>query len=203
MEATSNKYITVAYKLYAMEDGEKDFVEEATAEHPFQFISGMGTTLETFENQVVGLNKGDKFEFSIPANEAYGEYDEEHVLDLPKDIFVIDGRFDAEMIQEGRAVPLMDAEGHRMTGTVVEVREDVVVMDMNHPLAGAELLFVGEVVENREATAEEIQGMINMMTSDGCNCGSCGGGCGEDGCGEDGCGHDHDHDHHGCGGCHH
>ena len=55
METVENKYITVAYKLYAIEDGEKDFTEEATAEHPFQFISGLGLTLESFEDQVKDL----------------------------------------------------------------------------------------------------------------------------------------------------
>ncbi len=43
METVENKYITVAYKLYSIENGEKDFEEEAPAEHPFQFISGLGT----------------------------------------------------------------------------------------------------------------------------------------------------------------
>ena len=52
METVENKYITVAYKLYTMEDGEKELFEEAKAEHPFQFISGLGTTLEDFENQI-------------------------------------------------------------------------------------------------------------------------------------------------------
>ena len=65
METAENKYITVAYKLYTTEDGEKDLVEEAKAEHPFQFISGLGTTLEAFESQIAPLNKGDKFEFTI------------------------------------------------------------------------------------------------------------------------------------------
>ena len=69
-----NKYITVAYKLYVMQDGQKTLVEEATAEHPFQFISGLGTTLERFESEVAALNKGDKFDFVIPSAEAYGEY---------------------------------------------------------------------------------------------------------------------------------
>lgn len=186
----SNKYITVAYKLYTIEDGERDLVEEAKADHPFQFISGLGTTLEAFENQIVNLKKGDKFDFTIPYADAYGEFVEEHVIDLPKHIFEIEGKFDAEMIKEGNMVPLMDSEGRRLNGTVMEVKEDVVVMDMNHPLAGADLNFVGEVVENREATNEEVQGMINMMSGGGCNCG-----CDE--CG-DGCG---DHDHQGCGGC--
>ena len=67
METVENKYITVAYKLYTMEDGEKELFEEAKAEHPFQFISGLGTTLEDFENQITALSKGDKFDFTIPA----------------------------------------------------------------------------------------------------------------------------------------
>ena len=62
METVENKYITLAYKLYTIENGEKEFTEEAPAEHPFQFISGLGLTLESFENQVKDLNKGDKFD---------------------------------------------------------------------------------------------------------------------------------------------
>lgn len=187
----SNKYITVAYKLYTIEDGERDLVEEAKAEHPFQFISGLGTTLEAFESQIVNLKKGDKFDFTIPTADAYGDFEEDHVIELPKNIFEINGKFDAEMIKEGNMVPLMDSEGRRLNGTVMEVKADAVVMDMNHPLAGADLNFVGEVVENREATNEEVQGMINMMTGGGgCNCGC-------DDCGDGDCG---DHDHEGCGG---
>ena len=51
METVENKYITLAYKLYTIENGEKEFTEEAPAEHPFQFISGLGLTLESFENR--------------------------------------------------------------------------------------------------------------------------------------------------------
>ena len=69
-----NKYITVAYKLYVMQDGQKTLVEEATVEHPFQFITGLGTTLERFETEITALKKGDKFKFVIPTAEAYGEY---------------------------------------------------------------------------------------------------------------------------------
>ena len=111
METVENKYITVAYKLYTMEDGEKELFEEAKAEHPFQFISGLGTTLEDFENQITALSKGDKFDFTIPADKAYGQYDEQHVIDLPKNIFEIDGKFDSERIKEGNIVPLMTGDG--------------------------------------------------------------------------------------------
>ena len=57
METVENKYITVAYKLYTIEDGEKDLVEEAKAENPFQFISGLGTTLEAFESQIASTKE--------------------------------------------------------------------------------------------------------------------------------------------------
>ena len=176
METVENKYITVAYKLYTMEDGEKELFEEAKAEHPFQFISGLGTTLEDFENQITALSKGDKFDFTIPADKAYGQYDEQHVIDLPKNIFEIDGKFDSERVVEGAVIPLMTSEGQRINGSVVEVKDDVVVMDMNHPLAGCDLNFVGEITENRPATNDELSEMARMMSGGGCS-GGCGGGC--------------------------
>ena len=172
METVENKYITLAYKLYSIENGEKEFTEEAPAEHPFQFISGLGLTLEAFESQVKDLKKGDKFDFTIKAEEAYGEYDEEHVIDLPKNIFEIEGKFDSERVVEGAVIPLMTSEGQRINGSVVEVKDDVVVMDMNHPLAGCDLNFVGEVTENRPATNDELAEMARMMSG-----GGCGGGC--------------------------
>ena len=176
METVENKYITLAYKLYTIENGEKEFTEEAPAEHPFQFISGLGLTLESFENQVKDLNKGDKFDFTIKAEEAYGEYDEEHVIDLPKNIFEIEGKFDSERVVEGAVIPLMTSEGQRINGSVVEVKDDVVVMDMNHPLAGCDLNFVGEITENRPATNDELSEMARMRSGGGCS-GGCGGGC--------------------------
>lgn len=190
MEKAENKYITVAYKLYTIEDGEKDFTEEATTEHPFQFISGLGMTLDAFESQIAGLNEGDKFDFTLSPAEAYGDYDEEHVIDLPKEIFLIDGKFDSEHIVEGAVIPLMTSDGHRVNGSVVEVKDKVVVMDMNHPLAGCALNFVGQVVTNRPATNQELADAARMMSG---GCGSCGG-----------CGGDNDCDcESGCGGCCH
>ena len=185
METVENKYITLAYKLYSIENGEKEFTEEAPAEHPFQFISGLGLTLEAFESQVKDLKKGDKFDFTIKAEEAYGEYDAEHVIDLPKNIFEIEGKFDSERVVEGAVIPLMTSEGQRINGSVVEVKDDVVVMDMNHPLAGCDLNFVGEVTENRPATNDELAEMARMMSGGGCS-GGCNGGCDCGDCG-DGC----------------
>ena len=184
-----NKYITVAYTLYAIENGKKELIEEAPVEHPFQFISGLGTVLERFDAEITPLNAGDKFEFIIPCAEAYGEYMPEGVREVSKDMFKIDGVFDAERIYEGAIIPLQDNEGHHFYATVNEVTDTTVTVDLNHPHAGKDLNFCGEVVTSRPATNEEIQSTLNMLSGEGCGCGCCGGDC-EGGCDE------------GCGGCH-
>ena len=194
-----NNYINVAYKLYVKDvedDTVESLVEESSAEHPFQFISNLGEVLPAFEAQVANLPKGSDFDFVIPCADGYGEYHDELMFDVEKKIFEIDGRFDKERIYEGNVIPLMGPDGERFYGLVIEIKEDAVTIDLNHPRAGQDLHYVGTVVENREATTDEVTGRINMMSSGGCGCGcgSCGGDCG---CG---CG-DHDSDC-GCGHCH-
>lgn len=197
MDTTPNKYITVAYELYTEMDGEKELIEKATTEHPFQFISGLGTTLDAFEEKIKPLVKGEKFNICLTVDEAYGPYEQERVIEVNKDIFKVNNHFDKERIYPGAVVPLMNADGERFNGTIAEVKESTVVVDLNHPLAGKELNFVGEVTENRDATKDEIQGMLNMLSGEGgCGCGCCGDDCGE----ECGCG-SHDEGCH-CGHCH-
>ncbi|MTU74588.1 peptidylprolyl isomerase, partial [Parabacteroides merdae] len=92
----------------------------------------------------------------------------------------------------GNTVPMMDSNGNRMNGSVLEVKEDVVVMDFNHPLAGETLHFNGEVIDVHEPTAEEIAALTAPAGGCGCGCDDCGSGCG-----------DHNHESGcGCGGCH-
>ena len=71
MNTTGNKFIAVSYKLYTIEDGERELVEETTAGRPFQFLSGFGLTLEAFENQIVGLEKGAEFDFELTKEYSY------------------------------------------------------------------------------------------------------------------------------------
>lgn len=195
--AVENKYITVAYKLYVRdeEDVEETLVEECDAAHPFQFISKLGAVLPAFENGVAELNKGDKFDFVIPCKDAYGEFNDELMFDVEKSIFMIDGKFDDQHIFDGNVVPMRGEDGSVFNATIIEVKDDAVTIDLNHPRAGEDLHFVGDVVESRVATNEEVTELLNYM-SGGCHCGGgcggCGGGCGEGGCeggcGEGGCG---------------
>ena len=133
MKITANKFVAVTYDLNVGEGEERELMEKAVAEAPLKFIFGTGAMLPAFEDALKGLEVGDKFDFSIAPADAYGEYVEDHVLDLPKNIFEVEGKFDSEIIKEGNTVPMMDSNGNRLNGSVLEVKDDVVVMDFNHP----------------------------------------------------------------------
>lgn len=186
-QQTPNKYVTVAYELYTDNDkGIHELVEKAPIEHPFQFISGLGIALDSFENKILALTEGEAFDFVLKVDEAYGPYEQDHVIELPKETFAINGRFDKDMVYPGAVLPLVNADGMRFQGLVLELKDNTVIIDLNHPLAGKDLHFKGQVVTMRDATNEEIQALINH---EGCNCGDdCEGGC-EGGCG----GHHHEH----------
>ncbi len=190
MEKKTNKYIAVAYKLYTNDNGTENIFEEATAERPFAFISGMGLALDAFEDAVANLAKEEAFDFTLTKEQAYGEHEAERVLDLDREMFCIDGKLDTEHIFVGSIIPLQNENGQRFPGKVLEIGDEKVVVDLNHPLAGKELHFKGSILESREATNEEIQNMINQLTG-GCggHCEGCGGDC-EGGC-EGGCGNCH------------
>lgn len=186
-QQTPNKYVTVAYELYTDNDqGIHELVEKAPIEHPFQFISGLGIALDSFESKILALAEGEAFDFVLKVDEAYGPYEQDHVIELPKETFAINGRFDKDMVYPGAVLPLVNADGMRFQGLVLELKDNTVIIDLNHPLAGKDLHFKGQVVTMRDATNEEIQALINH---EGCNCGGdCEGGC-EGGCG----GHHHEH----------
>lgn len=181
MEVSDNKYVTVVYDLNVGEGEERELMECATAQQPLEFIFGTNSMLEAFENQLRGLSQGDKFSFRLTPEEAYGDYDDTKVIELPKNIFEIDGKIDGEVLFEGNTLPMMDSSGNRLMGSVVSIGDEVVTMDFNHPLAGEIMHFEGSVMGVREASVEEIAA---LFSGGGCGCGSCDCGSGqEDGCG--------------------
>lgn len=193
MKISTNTFVSLSYDLNVGEGEERELMERATAETPLEFIFGTGSMLEAFEKNLDGLTQGDSFSFVLTPEQAYGEYDDEHVVDLPRNIFEVDGKINEEVIFEGNTVPMMDTNGNRLNGSVVAVKDDVVTMDFNHPLAGETLNFSGKVLNVRESTPEEIAALF--APQGGCGCGSgCGCGDGEEeacGCGDEksgGCG---------------
>lgn len=193
MEKITNKKIRVAYTLISHRNGESEEVEKTTREQPFEFLSGVGYTLDAFEENLKELKKGDTFDFTIPSAEAYGDYDPDHVQDFDREVFTIDGKFDSAHIYAGNVVEMMRADGSPILGTVKEVTPFKVVMDFNHPLAGCDLQFFGNVVDSRPASETEMKKFYDALRAAQRGCGGCSG-CKGDGCG-DGC-------EDGCNGCH-
>ena len=197
MENKHNMFVAVSYTLYTVDGEKKEKIEEAPASKPFEFITGFGVTLDEFEKQIAQLDKGADFEFQLSKEQAYGDFEQERVLDLDRSIFQINGHFDHENIFEGAVVPLQNEDGNRFYGRVLEIGADKVKMDLNHPLAGKTLCFSGKVIDKREATNQEIQNLVNFLSGEH----SCGCGCGCDDCGGD-CDDHHRDGGCGCGHCH-
>jgi FKBP-type peptidyl-prolyl cis-trans isomerase SlyD len=157
MKIEKNKVVSVTYMLEANTPGEdRQHVETAGREHPLTFLFGSGGLIPAFEENLSGLVLGDNFSFSIDAADAYGETQQEALVDLPIDLFKVDGVLDMEMMQTGNMIPMSDREGNRLDGRIVAITGETVKMDFNHPLAGHQLHFSGEVIEVREASEEEI-----------------------------------------------
>jgi FKBP-type peptidyl-prolyl cis-trans isomerase SlyD len=191
MKITDSKYVTLTYDLNVGEGDERELMEQATPERPLEFIFGTNSMLKAFEDNIYGLSEGDSFKFSLTPDEAYGDYDETRIIDLPKSIFEVDGKIDHQMLFEGNTLPMMDSDGNRLTGSVVSITEDTVTMDFNHPLAGETMHFEGVIQGVRDASPEEIAALFSGggcgCGNDSCGCGdkgdSCGCGSGDGGCG--------------------
>lgn len=152
---SENKVVRLTYEL--SEDSKKDeVIEKVDADQPATFLFGVGGLLPEFEENLFGLKEGDSFKFSIASDNAYGPLDPNALVDIPKEAFTIDGKVQDDMLQVGSILPMRDNEDNFLQGRIVELRDDVVIMDFNHPLAGKDLYFKGTIIDVREATAEEI-----------------------------------------------
>ena len=191
MIVENEKVVTATYEMFVDgENGQEELMERATADHPLVYCHGIGMMLPKFEEALAGKQKGDKFDFRIDRTDAYGEYDEEGVLDLDKKMFFNgDGEFDSERVYVGAIVPMNTVDGQVVNAQILEISKDKVTIDLNHPLAGENLHFVGEILDLRDVTPAELDALRHPHKCGGCH-GSCNSSCG-DSCGN--CG--------GCGGC--
>lgn len=155
MKIENNKVVSLTYRL-SENDENGALIEEVKSEQPFVFLFGGGNLIEGFEKNVRDLGVGDNFAFSVASADAYGEYNEEHIADLPIEIFLHEGKLDNEMVKVGNVIPLRDEQGHQFNGVVKKIGLETITMDFNHPMAGKNLYFKGEVVDVRDATEEEL-----------------------------------------------
>jgi FKBP-type peptidyl-prolyl cis-trans isomerase SlyD len=157
MPIAKNNVVFISYQLaFPDEDGQPDVVEIVDENEPMVFIHGLSGLPEAFEKNLLGLNEGDTFDFSISAEDAYGNVDPNAIIQLPKSIFQAEGQTADDILKLGNFIPMTDDQGNRMQGLVVAIEDETVTMDFNHPLAEKTLMFQGKILKIREATPEEI-----------------------------------------------
>lgn len=175
MNISKNKVVSLSYEL-RVDGKDGEIIETVDADHPLSFIFGTESLVPGFERNIANLKTGDHFSFLLSCEDAYGPALDEAVVEIPKTAFIMDGELDNDMFFEGNAVPMVDSQGNHLNGVIAEIKDDSVIMDFNHPLAGDDLFFSGAVVDVREATPEELaHGLRSNCPSEGC--GSCSGSC--------------------------
>ncbi len=156
MQITKNAVVSVSYALHEKTiDGK--LIEKTADEQPFTFLFGVNSLIPDFEKNLDGLQVGENFSFGIEAANAYGLKDDRNVVDLPIEAFVVDGELASELLQVGKVIPMRGQDGEVMHGQVAGVSDTIIKMDFNHPMAGTDLFFTGQVLNIREATASELE----------------------------------------------
>ena len=146
-KVTENMAVSMEYTLTV--DGE---VLDSSEEHgPIEFLLGYQNIIPGLEKAVEGMAVGESKDVVVAAKDGYGESDPSEIKDVSKDEFP-----DEIPLKPGVDLEMKDDEGHLVHGTILEVGEESIKMDFNHPLAGKELHFAVKVVGLREATAEEL-----------------------------------------------
>lgn len=148
MKVAKDLVVSLAYQVRT-EDGV--LVDESPVSAPLDYLHGHGSLISGLENALDGHEVGDKFDVAVGANDAYGQYDENLVQRVPKDVFM-----GVDELQVGMRF-LAETDQGPVPVEITEVEDDHVVVDGNHMLAGQNLKFNVEVVAIREATAEELE----------------------------------------------
>ena len=168
MKVSENKLVTVEYKLFVKRpDDILEIMERASKYAPFIYLHGSGMAMPKFEELMEGKTANEEFEFTIECKDAHGEYSQENIIDLPFSVFTDEEEIDLEQFFQGAIVPLIDSTGQKINAEIVSINEDSITMDLNHPLAGEDLIFKGRVIDVKEPTEEDLRELLS------CNCNGC------------------------------
>jgi FKBP-type peptidyl-prolyl cis-trans isomerase SlyD len=183
MTITKDSVVEIEYTLT---DSQNEVIDSSEGSGPLEYLHGHENIIPGLEKELEGKSAGATFKTTVAPLEAYGERQEELVVQVNRSQFPSDVE-----LTEGMQFEAGSPDGSRVV-TVTAIDGDSITVDANHPLAGETLHFDVKVVSVRAATEEEIQS--GLQSSCGCGCGDdCGddcdcedGGCGSGGCS---CGH--------------
>lgn len=135
---------------YAVSDSEDTLIDSSYDHKPLAVIHGTRYLIPGLEDALTGHEAGDKLEVSVEAEKAYGPRYDDYVQTVPKEMFA-----SIEDLDVGTQLRATTDEGEQ-TVIVIDVQEDEITVDGNHPLAGIDLKFDVEILEVRDATEEEL-----------------------------------------------
>lgn len=141
------KVVSLAYIL---KNAGGEVLDEGGSENPFAYMHGMSQIVPGLENALEGLNRGDKKSVTVEPKDGYGDFDQALLAQVSRGQFPPQVKLEAGMQFEG------GEEGRQMVFTIDKIEGDTVFINGNHPLAGQKLFFDVEVLEIRDATAEEM-----------------------------------------------
>lgn len=116
--------------------------DSSQGREPLEFTVGSGQVIKGFDQGVMGMQVGDKRTVEIPVQDAYGAKQDEMIIEFPRNQFPPDMKPEA-----GMQLMMNNGAGQSFPVTVTEVKEESVILDANHPLAGQDLIFDIELVE--------------------------------------------------------
>jgi FKBP-type peptidyl-prolyl cis-trans isomerase SlyD len=148
MKVEENKIVVFHYTV--SEGGEKVESSHDRGE-PLAFLVGKGSLIPGLEKALMGREANEKFSVDVAPSEAYGERRDDFTQRVPKKYFR-----DPDHLKPGQLEVLSVSGGGQRQVTVMKVGSSVVDVDLNHPLAGKTLTFDVEIVDVRDATAEEL-----------------------------------------------
>ena len=146
MAISENQIVSMEYEVRV----NGDVVDSNVSGDPLIFLTGKGQIIPGLENGMAHMAIGEKGDVLVEAKDAYGEYDDDAQQEVPKD------QFEGIDLQIGTPLQGQDANGELIQVTVKGVKEETVIVDFNHPLAGHDLHFSVTVLDIRDATDEEI-----------------------------------------------
>lgn len=153
---------------------EGEIIDSSEPGDPLEFIQGFENIIAGLEKAIDGLSIGDSKEVFVKAADAYGEYDPDGFIEVPKAEFPED-----IPMEVGLEISVTNDDGEEMSAFIEEVSLESITLNFNHPLAGKDLNFKIKIVGIREATPEELE--HGHVHSEGCDCdGDCD--CEDEGC---------------------
>lgn len=123
-----------------LNDGET--FDSSEGRDPLEFEVGSGMVIKGFDDGVTGMSVGEKKTINIPFEEAYGPVNPEMIIEMPKDRFPDDMK-----LEVGMPLMMSDQQGQQFQVKIEEIKDEVVILDANHALAGKDLTFDLELVE--------------------------------------------------------